>query len=80
MDENLLKSVEANKFIATKDKDGMFQIFLNRPPMNSFNADMVEEINQSARLSVVSHRFKSSCVPNNGQEFLWWNCRRRFCR
>jgi cyclohexa-1,5-dienecarbonyl-CoA hydratase len=46
MDENLMESLDAPKFIATKDKDGMFQIFLNRPPINAFNADMVEEINR----------------------------------
>ena len=42
-----MENLEAPKFIATKDKDGMFQIFLNRPPMNAFNADMVEEINRA---------------------------------
>lgn len=47
MDENLYKTVEAPKFIAFKEKEGMFQIFLNRPPMNAFNADMVEEINRA---------------------------------
>jgi enoyl-CoA hydratase/carnithine racemase len=45
MDNGLLNSIDAPKFIATKDKDGMFQIFLNRPPLNAFNAEMVEEIN-----------------------------------
>ena len=47
MEDNLLNSMDAPKFISTKDKDGMFQIFLNRPPVNSFNADMVEEINRT---------------------------------
>jgi len=47
MDENLLNAVEAPKFIVCKEKEGMFQIFLNRPPMNAFNADMVEEINRA---------------------------------
>src|SRR4026208_1667263 len=47
MDENLYSTVEAHKFIACKEKEGMFQIFLNRPPMNSFNAEMVEEINRA---------------------------------
>ena len=47
MDNSLLNSLDAPKFIAIKDKDGMFQIFLNRPPMNSFNAEMVEEINEA---------------------------------
>src|SRR5687767_8219285 len=46
MDENLMGSLDAPKFVATKDKDGMFQIFLNRPPLNAFNAEMVEEINR----------------------------------
>jgi cyclohexa-1,5-dienecarbonyl-CoA hydratase len=39
--------VDKPKFIVCKEKDGMFQIFLNRPPMNAFNADMVEEINRA---------------------------------
>lgn len=33
------------KFIVCKEKEGMFQIYLNRPPMNAFNVQMVEEIN-----------------------------------
>jgi cyclohexa-1,5-dienecarbonyl-CoA hydratase len=44
MDPN---SLEAPKYIDCKDKDGMFQIFLNRPPLNAFNANMVEEINRT---------------------------------
>ena len=47
MDNDVLSSLETPKYVATKDKDGMFQIFLNRPPMNAFNADMVEEINRT---------------------------------
>src|SRR5262245_44913728 len=47
MDESLYSAVEAPKFIACKEKEGMFQIFLNRPPINAFNADMVEEINRA---------------------------------
>lgn len=47
MDENLVSAGEAPKFIVCKEKEGMFQIFLNRPPMNAFNADMVEEINRA---------------------------------
>jgi len=43
--ENALE--DKPKFIVCKEKDGMFQIFLNRPPMNAFNADMVEEINRA---------------------------------
>ena len=42
-----MNDLEAPKFITCKDKDGMFQIFLNRPPLNAFNADMVEEINRA---------------------------------
>lgn len=37
-------TLEVPKYIITKEKDGMFQIFLNRPPMNAFNVEMVEEI------------------------------------
>ena len=33
------------KHIVCKEKDGMFQIFLNRPPINAFNLEMVEELN-----------------------------------
>lgn len=47
MDENTVSAVEAPKFIVCKEKEGMFQIFLNRPPMNAFTVDMVEEINRS---------------------------------
>jgi len=47
MDETLNNAVQAPKFIACKEKEGMFQIFLNHPPMNAFNADMVEEINRA---------------------------------
>ena len=47
MDENLMNSLDTPKFIACKEKEGMFQIFLNRPPLNAFNADMVEEINRA---------------------------------
>jgi len=43
--ENAL--VDKPKFIVCKEKDGMFQIFLNRPPMNAFNVEMVEEINRA---------------------------------
>jgi cyclohexa-1,5-dienecarbonyl-CoA hydratase len=35
------------KHIVCKEQQGMFQIHLNRPPMNSFNFEMVEEINQA---------------------------------
>lgn len=35
---------EAPKFIVCKEQRGMFQIILNRPPINAFNADMAEEI------------------------------------
>lgn len=44
MDENTGSALDTPKYIVTKEKDGMFQIFLNRPPMNSFNAEMVEEV------------------------------------
>ena len=47
MDENLMNTLETPKYIACKEKEGMFQIFLNRPPLNAFNADMVEEINRA---------------------------------
>jgi enoyl-CoA hydratase/carnithine racemase len=47
MDENLMNALDAPKYIACKEKEGMLQIFLNRPPMNAFNADMVEEINRA---------------------------------
>ena len=35
------------KYIVCKEKEGMFQIYLNRPPMNAFNVEMVEEINRT---------------------------------
>jgi cyclohexa-1,5-dienecarbonyl-CoA hydratase len=39
--------IEKPKNIICKEKDGMFQIFLNRPPSNAFSAEMVEEINRT---------------------------------
>lgn len=35
---------EAPKHILCKEKEGMYQIILNRPPINAFNVEMVEEI------------------------------------
>ncbi len=45
MDEYTTDTVSAPKHVVCKEKDGMFQIILNRPPMNAFNVEMVEEIN-----------------------------------
>ena len=47
MDESTGSVLEAPKYIVCKEKEGMFQIFLNRPPMNAFNAEMVEEVNRA---------------------------------
>jgi cyclohexa-1,5-dienecarbonyl-CoA hydratase len=38
---------DAPKHIVCKEKEGMFQIILNRPPINAFNVQMVEEINSA---------------------------------
>jgi cyclohexa-1,5-dienecarbonyl-CoA hydratase len=40
-----LDNTKAPKHISCKEKDGMFQIVLNRPPINAFNLEMVEELN-----------------------------------
>jgi enoyl-CoA hydratase/carnithine racemase len=42
------------KFIVCKEQKGMFQIILNRPPINAFNADMVEEIYRA--LAAIQYR------------------------
>lgn len=44
MDEERASLAEAPKHIVCKEKEGMFQIILNRPPINAFNTEMVEEI------------------------------------
>ena len=45
MPEN--QETDEPKHIVCREKEGMFQIFLNRPPINAFNAEMVEEINRT---------------------------------
>lgn len=45
MEENLAAVADAPKYVAYKEKEGMAQITLNRPPGNAFNVEMVEEIN-----------------------------------
>lgn len=40
-----MKTLESLNSIICKEKEGMFQIILNRPPMNAFNVEMMEEIN-----------------------------------
>ena len=40
-----MDNTKAPKHIACTEKDGMFQITLNRPPINAFNLEMVEELN-----------------------------------
>lgn len=44
MDEENASLAEAPKYIVCKEKEGMVQIILNRPPINAFNIEMVEEI------------------------------------
>jgi enoyl-CoA hydratase/carnithine racemase len=39
------ESAQTPKHIVCKEKDGMFQIFLNRPPTNALNLEMIEELN-----------------------------------
>ncbi|MCI0413213.1 enoyl-CoA hydratase/isomerase family protein [bacterium] len=39
------ESPQTPKHIVCKEKDGMFQIILNHPPINAFNLEMVEEMN-----------------------------------
>ena len=46
MNEFQTGTVNPPKHIVCKEKEGMFQIYLNRPPMNAFNVEMVEEINR----------------------------------
>ena len=46
MDENVSPAT-APKHIVCKEKEGMYQVFLNRPPLNAFNVEMVEEINRA---------------------------------
>jgi cyclohexa-1,5-dienecarbonyl-CoA hydratase len=47
MDEEHASLAEAPKHIVCKEKEGMYQIILNRPPVNAFNIEMVEEIYRS---------------------------------
>jgi len=44
MDEENVPIAEAPKHIIFKEKEGMAQIILNRPPINAFNIEMVEEL------------------------------------
>lgn len=45
--EEASNTVDTPKYIVCKEKEGMFQIILNRPPINAFNVEMVEEINSA---------------------------------
>lgn len=46
MDEQTGSTV-TSKYVVCKEQQGMFQMHLNRPPMNVFNFEMVEEMNQA---------------------------------
>ena len=43
--EESVSTLDAPRHIVCKEKEGLFQIILNRPPINAFNVEMVEEIN-----------------------------------
>jgi len=47
MEQDLMAVMDAPKYIAYKEKEGMVQITLNRPPGNAFNVEMVGEINRA---------------------------------
>ncbi len=62
-------TADTPQFIACKEKDGMFQIFLNRPPMNSFNAEMVEEINRALGGLLYRNDLKVVVFVTTGKHF-----------
>ena len=67
MDEGLTS--ETPKFITCREKDGMFQIFLNRPPFNAFNATMVEEINRALSELLYRSDLKIVVFLTSGKNF-----------
>ena len=57
------------KHIVCKEKEGLFQIILNRPPINAFNVEMVEEINTALASLLYRRDIKVVIFLASGKNF-----------
>jgi cyclohexa-1,5-dienecarbonyl-CoA hydratase len=62
-------STVASKYVVCKEQQGMFQMHLNRPPMNAFNFEMVEEMNQAIAGILYRTDLKLVVISAGGKNF-----------
>lgn len=63
------ETAEVPKHIVCKEKEGMFQIILNRPPINAFNLEMIEEINRAISGLIYRNDIKTIAFLASGKNF-----------